>query len=164
MIFHKKYILIKSKKLCFGKSLKGSCQAAPVGLTSWSVAPVRRTGLKGLHTELHAWQSLFSVLSSFNKGLLIFALYWASQIIEPVLSLGLRSLKRTVSLLWVIETKRWDEQIWTKDLSTRESHLWNFSTVSPVPPGVPVCTLCPSDSTMTKCKHQWRCPQGCFVN
>lgn len=100
MIFHKKYILIKSKKLCFGKSLKGSCQAAPVGLTSWSVAPVRRTGLKGLHTDLHTWQSLFSVLSSFNKGLLIFALYWASQIIEPVLSLGLRSLKSSVSLFY----------------------------------------------------------------
>lgn len=161
--FPKKYILIKSKNQCFGEWLKGSCQAVPAGLASWRVAPVSCTGLKGRHTELRALQPLFLVLRSFNKGPFICALCRVSQMIEPVLSLGLRSLQRALSLLWVIETNRGEERIGTKGLSNRESHRWNFRTISPVAPGVPVCTLCPSDFT-SSWQPQWLCPQGSFVN
>lgn len=145
--FPKNDILIKSKKRCFEEWLKGSCQAVLAGLASWRVAPVSCTGLKGRHTEFPALQPLFLVLSSFNKGPFICASCWVSQMIESVLSLGLRNLQGYLTLLWVIETNRREEQIRTKDLSNRESHPWNFRTVSPVPPGEPGYTLCPSDFT-----------------
>lgn len=158
--FPKKYILIKSKKRCSVRWLKGPCQAALAGLASWRVAPVSCTGLKGRHTELRVQQPLCLVLGSFNKGSFIWASCRASQMIEPVLSLGLRSLQRSLALLWVRETNRWGKQIRTMDLYNRESHPWNFRTISPVPSRVPVRTLCPSDST-SSWQHRGTAPGFC---